>query len=201
MFERLRADLAHHYLLDAGQRNPPLLQRIRAIAEAPALQGTVVFRFGSFIHGSRLPWFVRKPLGLLYFVLDKITIVMWGVHIDPGAQIAGGLYVGHTGGILIGPVTMGPDCCVAHNVTIGLRADRRSRNVPVIGARVWVGSGAIVFGGITIGDGVSIGPLSVVGRNVAPGTLVGGNPMQVLSRGYENTALVYGGRAKGPESH
>lgn len=201
MFDLLRADLAHHYLLDTGDRHPPLRRRIRVVLDSPALQGTFVFRFGAVVQTARLPWVVRKPLGLLYFVLDKITIAMWNVHIDPRARIGGGLYVGHTGGILIGPASMGPDCCVAHNVTIGLRADGRSRGLPTIGARVWVGSGSILFGGITIGDGVSITPLSVVGRNIAPGTLVGGNPMQVLSHNYDNTVQIFGERAEAPESH
>lgn len=201
MFDLLRADLAHSYLLETGQRRPPLLKRMRVALDSPAIQGIVVYRFGSFVHTCRMPRICRRVLGVVHFFLDKITIAMWGVHIDARARIAGGLYIGHTGGVYVGPVTMGPDCCVAHNVTIGLRTDRRTPGVPELGARVWVGAGAVVFGKITIGDGASIAPLTLVGRNVAPRTLVCGNPMQVLSRDYDNTMQVFGKRGETPESH
>ena len=42
---------------------------------------------------------------------------------------------------------------------------------------------------------------STIGRNIAPGTLVGGNPMQVLSHNYDNTVQIFGERAEAPESN
>ncbi len=193
MFDCFRADLAHRYLLDTGQRTPPLLRRLRVWLDSPTLQAILVFRFGSFVHRSHLPSPIRKLLGVVHFFAEKITFVMWNIHIDARAQIGGGLYIGHAGGIIIGPVTMGPDCCVAHNVTIGLRTDGRAEGLPQIGARVWIGTGAVVFGKIVIGDGATIAPLTVVGRNVAPHSLVAGSPMQVLSRNHDNTRQVFGG--------
>ena len=46
----------------------------------------------------------------------------------------------------------------------------------VIGANVWIGGGAILLPGVTIGDDAIIGAGSVVRRDVAPGTTVVGNP-------------------------
>lgn len=46
----------------------------------------------------------------------------------------------------------------------------------VIGANVWIGAGAIVLPGISIGDDAIIGAGSVVTRNVLPGVTVVGNP-------------------------
>jgi len=46
----------------------------------------------------------------------------------------------------------------------------------VIGKNVWIGGGAILLPGITIGDDAIIGAGSVVTRDVAPGTTVAGNP-------------------------
>ncbi|MCC8946352.1 MULTISPECIES: sugar O-acetyltransferase [Bradyrhizobium] len=45
-----------------------------------------------------------------------------------------------------------------------------------IGSDVWIGGGAIILPGITIGDGALVGAGSVVTRNVAPGAIVAGNP-------------------------
>jgi maltose O-acetyltransferase len=45
-----------------------------------------------------------------------------------------------------------------------------------IGSDVWIGGGAIILPGVTIGDNSIIGAGSVVTRNVAPGATVVGNP-------------------------
>ena len=45
-----------------------------------------------------------------------------------------------------------------------------------IGADVWIGGGAILLPGITIGDGAVIGAGSIVTKDVAHGALVAGNP-------------------------
>lgn len=45
-----------------------------------------------------------------------------------------------------------------------------------IGNNVWIGGGAIILPGITVGDDAVIAAGSVVTRDVAPGTTVRGNP-------------------------
>jgi len=45
-----------------------------------------------------------------------------------------------------------------------------------IGSDVWIGGGAIILPGVTIGDGAVIGAGSVVTRNVGPGVIAAGNP-------------------------
>lgn len=45
-----------------------------------------------------------------------------------------------------------------------------------VGRNVWIGGGAIVLPGVTIGDDAVIGAGSVVTRDVGPGVTVFGNP-------------------------
>jgi acetyltransferase-like isoleucine patch superfamily enzyme len=45
-----------------------------------------------------------------------------------------------------------------------------------IGNDVWVGMGALILGGVTIGDGAIIAARSVVTKNVEPYTIVAGIP-------------------------
>ena len=45
-----------------------------------------------------------------------------------------------------------------------------------IGSDVWIGGGAIILPGVTIGDGAVIGAGSVVTRDVEAGITVAGNP-------------------------
>ncbi|MEO6910946.1 MAG: sugar O-acetyltransferase [Edaphobacter sp.] len=56
------------------------------------------------------------------------------------------------------------------------RANLESGRPVRIGANVWIGGGAIILPGVTIGDDAIIGAGSVVTRNVRPGTIVVGNP-------------------------
>jgi maltose O-acetyltransferase len=46
----------------------------------------------------------------------------------------------------------------------------------VLGKNVWIGAGAIILPGITVGDDAIIGAGSVVTRDVLPGVTVVGNP-------------------------
>lgn len=46
----------------------------------------------------------------------------------------------------------------------------------VIGENVWIGGGAIILPGVTIGDDAIVGAGSIVTRDVAAGTTVVGNP-------------------------
>lgn len=49
-----------------------------------------------------------------------------------------------------------------------------------IGAKVWIGGGAIICPGVTIGEGATIGAGSVVTRDVPPYVLAAGNPCRVV---------------------
>lgn len=49
-----------------------------------------------------------------------------------------------------------------------------------VGNDVWIGYGAIIMPGITIGDGAIIGAMSVVTKNVNPYEIVAGNPARVI---------------------
>ena len=51
-----------------------------------------------------------------------------------------------------------------------------------IGNDVWIGQNAVILPGVHIGDGAIIGANSVVGADVAPYTIVVGNPAKVLRK-------------------
>lgn len=48
-----------------------------------------------------------------------------------------------------------------------------------IGNDVWIGHGAFILPGVTIGDGAVVGAMSVVTRDVPPYAIVAGNPARV----------------------
>ena len=66
------------------------------------------------------------------------------------------------------------------DATVGRQQIRYGRPVS-IGANVWIGGGAIILPGISIGDDAIIGAGSVVTRDVAAGTTVAGSPARTIS--------------------
>lgn len=54
------------------------------------------------------------------------------------------------------------------------------KNLPIIGNDVWIGEGAKINSGITIGDGAVIAARSVVTKDVLPYQIVGGNPAKTI---------------------
>lgn len=63
---------------------------------------------------------------------------------------------------------IGKDCRIYQNVTIG----EVNREAPEIGDRCLIGAGAVIIGGIRIGNGVKIGAGAVVSRDVPDGCTV-----------------------------
>lgn len=63
------------------------------------------------------------------------------------------------------------------------RATRLESGRPVhIGRNVWIGGGAVLLPGITVGDDAIIGAGAVVTRDVPAGAVVAGNPARPLRR-------------------
>lgn len=191
-FELARRDFQRYSGYQRANGKVGLFQALRLFVDEPGLQAVMVYRFGSWVRRRVRLRLFRIPLKLVHYVMHKMMIILWGIHIDSDADIGGGLYIGHFGGIIIGPAKIGADCNIAPGVVIGRRAGSGESGVPTIGNRVWIGTGSLLFDGITIGDGVTIGPLTVVGRNLPPRVLVIGNPMRVLRRDYDNSAEIYG---------
>lgn len=87
--------------------------------------------------------------------------------------------------IYIGDYTMfGPNVTVAtagHPLLPSLRERGYQYNMPVhIGRNCWIGAGAIILPGITVGDNVVIGAGSIVTKDLPSNVLAVGNPCRIL---------------------
>ena len=88
-------------------------------------------------------------------------------------------------GVLFGPGVQ--IYAATHPLDPAVRRDGWESAAPVtIGDDVWVGGGAIVLPGVTIGAGAVIGAGSVVTRDVPPRTVAAGNPCRPLRTLPEN---------------
>lgn len=87
-----------------------------------------------------------------------------------------------------GGITIENGAMIAANVQlISNNHDLYERQVitcrPVrIGKNAWIGAGATILPGVTIGDNAVVGAASVVTRDVAPDTIVAGNPARFIKR-------------------
>ncbi len=59
----------------------------------------------------------------------------------------------------------------------------------IIGNDVWIGYGATIMPGVSIGDGAIIATMSVVTKDVPPYSIVGGNPAKVISMRYSESEI------------
>ncbi|MBR7958329.1 sugar O-acetyltransferase [Burkholderia cenocepacia] len=88
------------------------------------------------------------------------------------------------GGLEIGDdVTIGPNVSLitsGHPVEPSRRRDGVIAKPIVIERNVWIGAGATIIGGVTIGENAVVAAAAVVTRDVPPNTLVGGNPAKII---------------------
>jgi len=149
-----------------------------------------VYRFGQFARRLRQRnRIVALPFLILHALVNYYIHIVYQVGIDD-ATIGPGLYIGHIGTIHIGPVLIGSNFNVTHNVTIGVGHSEGREGIPTIGDNVWVGTGAVIAGAIQIGNGVTISNGCQVSKSIPDGSLVAGNPGRVVNREFDNSNLL-----------
>ena len=150
----------------------------RAFKREQSLWAIRVYRFGR--GNDERPGGFRKRLNdRLYWFLFRIVETLTGVSFTKAVEIGPGLRIHHFGNIFIhSDVKIGANCTLRQGVTIGNRED--DGPVPVIGDNVEFGAYAQVLGGIRIGDGATIGAMSVVLQDVPPGHTAVGIPARIL---------------------
>ncbi len=59
----------------------------------------------------------------------------------------------------------------------------------IIGNDVWIGQNAVIMPGVNIGDGAIIGANAIVGSDVAPYTIVVGNPARFVRKRFDDELI------------
>lgn len=123
------------------------------------------------------------------FVLHSPFLCDFGFNIHIGENFVGNfnLTILDEGEVTIGDnVFIGPNttlCTIIHAYTAPERNAGIMRAEPiVIEDNVWIAANVIVLPGVTIGKGAIIGAGSVVTKDVAPETVVAGNPAHFIRK-------------------
>ena len=121
-----------------------------------------------------------------------------GKHVHFGKNIYANfnLTMVDVGHIYVGDYTMfAPSVIVAtagHPILPELRETVYQYNMPVhIGKNCWIGAGAIILPGVTIGDQVVVGAGSVVTKDLPSNVVAVGNPCQVVREVSEHDRIYY----------
>ena len=112
--------------------------------------------------------------------IQRRLLRVYGLEMTPGTAVGGGLYIAHPVGCVLVAESIGENVSVIAQVTFGTRADYRW---PTIRDGVFVGAGARVLGGITVGANALIGANAVVVHDVPDGVTVVGIPARQIGAG------------------
>ncbi|MEP6562539.1 MAG: DapH/DapD/GlmU-related protein [Nakamurella sp.] len=126
---------------------------------------------------------MRIAIKVFHRLINRLLIqIVYGTEIDDQAFIGRRVLIGHHVGVQIpGFSVIGDDSVIRHNVTLGFTGTAAKRHdVPRIGRRVEIGTGATMLGPITIGDDAKIGPHSLVMVNVPAGATAFSQPARIL---------------------
>jgi acetyltransferase-like isoleucine patch superfamily enzyme len=108
----------------------------------------------------------------------------------PGISVGRNVFVNQNctfydlGGLAIADdVMIGPNVSLitsGHPIAPSQRRTGVTAKPIAIEKNVWIGAGAAIIGGVTVGENSVVAAGSVVTKDVPPNTLVGGNPAQVI---------------------
>lgn len=107
------------------------------------------------------------------FYKELPTLGIWTDSIGPG------LFIQHGVCTIIAADSIGENCSINQQVTIGYIDDV---NRPTIGNNVRITAGAKVIGGVKIGDNVTVGANAVVLKDVPNNCVVVGVPARIVKK-------------------
>lgn len=169
----IRRDLARwvrpEQIADIDEVTPSVA--LRLLSRHPPARAMLLFRLGSLANASG----VRGVPG----AIQRRLLTRYGMEIAPSTPVGGGLYVPHPVGCVLHARSIGENVSVIGNATFGTRTDGEW---PTIGDRVFVGVGARILGGVTVGSDAVIGANAVVVSDVPPSHVALGVPARIRTR-------------------
>lgn len=135
-----------------------------------SVRAVILFRISSFFYNNKL-----KVIGQLFWSLN---LMLHSLEISPKAKIGKKFVIAHTPGIVIGGGTIiGNNVKIYQNVTLGVD---KNKKYPIVCDGVTIYPGAVIIGGIKIGEGATIGANAFVNKNVEAHSVVVGVPARPL---------------------
>lgn len=172
----MRADILRYFKTAS---RPGSLRILRRVLGKKEIHPVLLFRLGTWIY-LEAPRALRPLLKFFWWPCNDWISTLYDVHIEVGAKIGPGFYLGHRGGVWINPMSqLGENCNISQGVVIG--AAGSDVRAPVIGDRVWIGPHAVITGPLRVGNDCVIGANTLVVADVPDKAVVVGVPGRILS--------------------
>lgn len=164
--------------LDAAMRfDPAARNKFEVFLTYSGFHALMWYRVAHFFHK-------RLHFKLLARMLSQTAKFLTGIEIHPGAEIAGGVFIDHGSGVVIGETAeIGTNVTIYQGVTLGGTGKDKGKRHPTIGNNVMISAGAKILGPFKVGDNAKIGAGSVVLGEVPPNATVVGIPGRVVRIG------------------
>ncbi len=148
----------------------------------PGFRTLAVHRFGNWRMGVE-PKLLRAPLSVLYRAAERHCRNVYGIELPYSVKVGRRVKIEHQGGIVIhGDSTIGDECTIRQGVTLGMKSVDKPFDAPTLERGVDVGAGAVILGGIVVGEGAAVGANAVVVKDVEAGAVAVGVPARVVSK-------------------
>ena len=157
------------------ERDPACKQYLQPLLFLKGFQALQSYRAAHWL------WHHEKKNMALY-IQSRVSEVM-AVDIHPAAQLGHGIMLDHATGLVIGETaTVGNNCSLFHEVTLGGTGKEKTNRHPKVGHGVLISAGVKVLGNIKVGDCARIGAGSVVLEDVPANTTVVGAPAKIVGK-------------------
>jgi acetyltransferase-like isoleucine patch superfamily enzyme len=104
-------------------------------------------------------------------------------------EIDGVAYLSNHGYLLCSALSIGSGSLIHDRCTFGHSVAAGSAGRPAIGKDVWIGSDCVIAGPLTVGDGATVLPGTVLTFSVPPRAVVRGNPARIVRTDFDNSQL------------
>lgn len=168
MFKRLRADIR------AAKKNDPAARsKFEIWLTYSGVHALSWHRWAHFLY--------KIKLKLLARITSQFAKWLTGIEIHPAAKIAGGVFIDHGTGVVIGETAeIEEDVVIYQGVTLGGTGKEKGKRHPTIKKGAMISAGAKVLGGFTVGEYAKIGAGAVVLKEVPPYSTVVGVPGKIV---------------------
>ena len=177
-FSRLRADI------NAAKKNDPAARsKFEIWLTYSGVHALSWHRVAHFFH--------KIKFKLLARMISQTCKFFTGIEIHPAAKIAGGVFIDHGAGVVIGETAEIEEGVVIYQgATLGGTGKEKGKRHPTIKKGAVISAGAKVLGGFTVGEYAKIGAGAVVLKEVPPYATVVGVPGMVVRINGEKPAEV-----------
>ncbi len=168
MFRKLRADIRA-----AKQNDPAARSKFEIWLTYSGVHALAWHRFAYFLHKIKFRLCARA--------VSQMAKFFTGIEIHPAAKIAGGVFIDHGTGVVIGETAEIEEGVVIYQgVTLGGTGKEKGKRHPTVKRGAMISAGAKVLGGFTVGEFAKIGAGAVVLKEVPAYATVVGIPGTVV---------------------